>query len=96
MLDRMCQFLARMLDRCLTVWYTMPESKNVGVRIPDDILAAIDERIGNEGKTRSEVILTLIQRGLNIAPSPDAQAILERLDVLEKKLPNWRNLIEPE
>lgn len=80
------------VGQLLGIVLTMSESKNVGVRIPDAILAAIDERIGNEGRTRSEVILTLIQRGLAIAPSPDTQAILERLDSIEQKLPDWSRL----
>lgn len=70
----------------------MPESRSVAVRIPAPLLMAIDSRVGVDGKNRSEVIITLLQKGLAIAPT-DAALILERLDAIEGKLPDWGKLI---
>lgn len=66
--------------------FIMAESPVVGVRFPSELLSTIDALVGKEGKTRSEVVLTLVRRALNIDPNPDTQAILSRLDELEKKL----------
>ena len=64
----------------------MAESPVVGVRFPPELLSQIDGMVGADGKTRSEVVLNLVKRGLGIAPSPDTAVILDRLEELEKKL----------
>lgn len=64
----------------------MPKSPVLGIRVPPELLSAIDALVGKDGKNRTEVVLTLVKRGLNIDPNPDTQAILSRLDELEKKL----------
>ena len=70
----------------------MPVSRSVAVRIPDPLLGAIDARVGVDGKNRSEVIITLLQKGLAISPT-DAALILERLNAIEGKLPDWKKLL---
>lgn len=65
----------------------MAETPVIGVRFPPELSEQIEALIGKAGKNKSEVVLTLVKRGLGIEPSPDAQTILARLDDLEKKLP---------
>lgn len=63
----------------------MAETKVTGVRIPPDILSQVDRLVGTEGGNRTEVILTLIRRGLGIEGS-DTATVLDRIESLEKKL----------
>jgi metal-responsive CopG/Arc/MetJ family transcriptional regulator len=62
----------------------MAESPIVGLRFPPELLQQIDRLVGHEGRSRTEVILNLIKRGLGEGGS-DTSAILDRLDALEKK-----------
>lgn len=64
----------------------MAESPVVGVRFPAELLQQVDALVGSKGKSRSEVVLTLVKQALNIEPSADTATILKRLDDLEKKL----------
>lgn len=64
----------------------MADTTNIGVRCPDDLLSQIDGLIGRDGRNRTEVILTLVKRGLGLESNPGTADILARLDELEKKL----------
>lgn len=38
--------------------------QNIGIRVPDEVLQAIDERCKTTGMSRTEVVLGLIQQSL--------------------------------
>jgi len=71
----------------------MPK-QNIGIRVPDDVLAAIDARCKARGLSRTDAVLELIQQGLDSASASAASATnnakgaLYR-DDLEKKSPSW-------
>lgn len=65
----------------------MAIEKVTGVRIPTEILTQLDRLVGVEGKTRSEVIIKLLGRGLGMdAAGADTATVLDRIEALEKKL----------
>jgi len=68
----------------------MAESKNIGFRIPADLLAEINARVGGDFRNRTELIIWLLGKGLAIAPTdtPTAPGLdLEaRIKALEKEV----------
>jgi hypothetical protein len=68
----------------------MAESKNIGFRIPADLLAEINARVGGDFRNRTELIIWLLGKGLAIAPTdtPTAPGLdLEtRVRALEKEV----------
>lgn len=64
----------------------MAETTNIGLRCPNEILSQIDARVGFDGRNRSDVLITLVKRGLGLESNPGTGEILARLDALEKKL----------
>ena len=58
----------------------MAESRIIGIRVPDAIYDAIEDRIQATGRKKSEVVLSLIKKGLgmsvngvNVAVNGDGQ-----------------------
>ena len=68
----------------------MAETKPIGVRIPPRILDQVDSFATAERLSRSQALIELIRRGLGLGADSGAESatIIERLEQLEKKLPN--------
>ena len=67
----------------------MADTTNIGLRIPDDLLKEVDALKDEQGISRTEAIISLIQKGLGHSQPETNQAspdVLGRLDALEKKL----------
>ena len=72
-------------------------SKNFGFRIPGEILSKIEALATGEGKNRTEVLISLLRRGLAIAPSPTSQpapSLESRVEALEKEVQTLGSAIQ--
>ena len=52
----------------------MAESRVIGIRVPDSVYDAIEDRVQTTGRKRSEVVLALLKKGLGMA-GKDVNAI---------------------
>ena len=61
---------------CMTRKYTKHPSQNTGVRVPVDLLGAIDALAIEKECTRSEIIVAALRRQLKI-PEPPPRDVLK-------------------
>ena len=68
------------------------DSRQVGIRLPQDLFDAVEQMSNDQGVSRTEAIVSLLRRGLGQAaaePSPapgEADELRSRLDSVERRL----------
>lgn len=78
----------------LTVLGGCMASKNIGFRIPEEILTEIEARVGIDGETRTEVVISLLRRGLAIDPPAPGLDLEARVMTLEKEVERLGSAIQ--
>lgn len=65
------------------------QTKHIGLRVPSELYTALQDRVGTDGRTLTDVVITLLNRGLGSVeqgtPS-DLPGILQRLNNVEQRL----------
>lgn len=65
----------------------------IGFRIPDSLLSEVD-KLAIDGKTRTNILIELIEKGLGIEQNHEEQAFNDRLAVVEQAFNERLSIVE--